>query len=159
MSDAGPDPDRAETPLRGDGISRGRLQRAAPLAALSARTLGEGIVAGLLSKLTGADSTDFHTRTAERYAELLGRSKGALMKTGQMLSFVPAGPLISTELQLIYQTALERLREDAPPMAPKLAREALERELGRGSESAFAQFDWTPLAAASGRPGPQRSTA
>jgi predicted unusual protein kinase regulating ubiquinone biosynthesis (AarF/ABC1/UbiB family) len=99
--------------------------------------------------LTGADSTDFHARTAERYTELLGRSKGALMKAGQMLSFIPAGPLISTELQSIYQTALARLREDAPPMAPALAREALERELGRRAEIAFAQFDWTPLAAAS----------
>jgi predicted unusual protein kinase regulating ubiquinone biosynthesis (AarF/ABC1/UbiB family) len=149
VSDAEPDPDRAETPLQGDGISRGRLRRAAPLAALSARTVGEGIVTGLLSKLTGADSTDFHARTAERYAELLGRSKGALMKTGQMLSFVPAGPLISTELQSIYQTALARLREDAPPMAPALARDALELELGQRAESAFAQFEWTPLAAAS----------
>jgi predicted unusual protein kinase regulating ubiquinone biosynthesis (AarF/ABC1/UbiB family) len=130
VSAAGPDPDRGETPAQGDGIGRGRLQRAAPLAALSARTVGEGIAAGLRSRLTGADSTDFHVRTAGRYAELLGHSKGALMKTGQMLSFVPAGPLISTELQSIYQTALARLREDAPPMAPAFARAALERELG-----------------------------
>jgi predicted unusual protein kinase regulating ubiquinone biosynthesis (AarF/ABC1/UbiB family) len=149
VSDAGLDPDRGEPSPQSDGISRGRLQRTAPLASLSARTVGEGVVTGLRSKLTGADSSDFHVRTAERYAELLGRSKGALMKTGQLLSFVPAGPLISTELQSIYQTALARLREDAPPMAPALAREALERELGQPAEKAFAQFDWTPLAAAS----------
>ena len=86
---------------------------------------------GLRSKLTGADSTEFHVRTAERYAELLGRSKGALMKAGQMLSFVSLGPAVGKEFQATYQAALTRLRNDAPPMAPELAREVLERELGR----------------------------
>jgi predicted unusual protein kinase regulating ubiquinone biosynthesis (AarF/ABC1/UbiB family) len=133
----------------GDGISHGRLRRTAPLAALSARTAGEAVVVGLRSRLTGADSTEFHVRTAERYAELLGRSKGALMKAGQMLSFVPATHAVPVEFQSIYQAALTRLRDDAPPMAPELARVVLEHELGRRTESAFAEFDWTPLAAAS----------
>jgi predicted unusual protein kinase regulating ubiquinone biosynthesis (AarF/ABC1/UbiB family) len=132
-----------------DGIDRGRLRRVTPLAALSARTVGEAAVVGLRGKLTGADSTEFHVRTAERYAELLGRSKGALMKAGQMLSIVSASPAVPAELQSIYQAALGRLREDAPPMAPELARLALERELGLRTESVFAQFDWEPLAAAS----------
>jgi predicted unusual protein kinase regulating ubiquinone biosynthesis (AarF/ABC1/UbiB family) len=136
-------------PSKGDGITRGRLRRSVPLATLSARTAGEAVVVGLRSRLTGADSTDFHVRTADRYAELLGHSKGALMKAGQMLSVLPAGPLVPAELQSIYHTALARLREDAPPMAAALAREVLERELGRSTESVFAQFDWTPLAAAS----------
>jgi len=133
----------------GDGISRGRLRRAAPLAALSARTAGEAAVVGLRGKLTGADSTEFHIRTAERYTELLGRSKGALMKAGQLLSLSLANPLVPVELQAIYQTSLARLRSEAPPMAPELAREVLEQELGRRTESVFAEFDWEPLAAAS----------
>ncbi len=133
----------------GDGIGHGRLRRAAPIAALSVRTAGEALALGLRGKLTSADGAEFHVRTAERYAELLGRSKGALMKAGQMLSFVPAGTLVPAELQAIYQTALARLRADAPPMAPALARETLELELGQLAESAYAQFDWTPLAAAS----------
>jgi predicted unusual protein kinase regulating ubiquinone biosynthesis (AarF/ABC1/UbiB family) len=133
----------------GDGINRGRLRRAAPLAALSARTAGEAVVVGLRSKLTGGDSTEFHMRTAERYAELLGHSKGALMKAGQMLSFASVGPAVPPELQAIYQAALRRLRDDAPPMAPELAHVVLERELGRRPESVFAELDWTPLAAAS----------
>src|SRR5882757_9134572 len=77
-----------------DGIGRGRVRRTAPLAALTARTAGEAVVAGMRGKLTGADRTEFHVRTAERYAELLGRSKGALMKAGQMLSFVSASPAV-----------------------------------------------------------------
>src|ERR1700735_4552003 len=81
------------------GINRGRLRRAAPLAALSARTMGEAVVAGLRSKLMGADRTEFHARTAERHPELLGRSKGALMKVGQMLSFVSASPAVAAEFR------------------------------------------------------------
>jgi predicted unusual protein kinase regulating ubiquinone biosynthesis (AarF/ABC1/UbiB family) len=141
--------DLADAPRKGDGISRGRLRRTAPLAALSARTAGEAAVVGLRGKLTGADSTEFHVRTAERYAELLGHSKGALMKAGQMLSFVSAAPAVPEEFQSIYQAALTRLRDDAPPMAPELARVVLEHELGRRAESAFSEFDWEPLAAAS----------
>jgi predicted unusual protein kinase regulating ubiquinone biosynthesis (AarF/ABC1/UbiB family) len=148
MSDARLPPD-AGGPPKGDGIARGRLRRTAPLAALSARTAGEAVVVGLRSKLTGADSTEFHIRTAERYAELLGRSKGALMKAGQMLSFVSAGPAVPAEFQSIYQAALTRLRDQALPMAPELARSVLERELEQRTESAFVEFDWEPLAAAS----------
>ncbi len=71
------------------------------------------------------------------------------MKAGQMLSFVSLGPAVAAEFQATYQAALTRLRNDAPPMAPELAREVLERELGRQTDSAFAEFDWEPLAAAS----------
>lgn len=112
--------------LEDDGIRRGRIRRAAPLAALSARTAGEAVVVGLRSKLTGADSTEFHVRTAERYTELLGSSKGALMKAGQMLSFVSSSPAIPAEFQSIYQAALTRLRDQALPMAPELAHAVLE---------------------------------
>ncbi len=134
---------------RGDGIGRGRLGRTAPLVGLTARTVGEALMARLRGRRTVADRTEFHVRSAERYAELLGHSKGALMKAGQMASFALMSPAVPAELQAIYQTALMRLRDDAPPMAPELAREVLERELGQQAEDAFAQFDWKPLAAAS----------
>jgi len=149
VSDGVLPPDRGDAPPIGDGIARGRLRRTAPLAALSARTAGEAVVVGLRSKLMGADSTEFHVRTAESYAELLGRSKGALMKAGQMLSFASVGPAVPAELQPIYQAALVRLLDEAPPMEGELARAVLERELGLRTESVFAQFDWEPLAAAS----------
>jgi predicted unusual protein kinase regulating ubiquinone biosynthesis (AarF/ABC1/UbiB family) len=142
-------PDADDASMKVDRISRGRWRRTAPLAALSARTASEAVVVGLRSKMRGTDRTDFYARTAERYAELLGHSKGALMKAGQMLSFVSASPAVPDEFQSIYQTALTRLCDDAPPMAPELARATLEYELGRRTESAFAEFDWEPLAAAS----------
>jgi predicted unusual protein kinase regulating ubiquinone biosynthesis (AarF/ABC1/UbiB family) len=149
VSDAGLPPDASDATPPGDGIGRGRLRRTAPLVGLTARTAGEAVVVGLRRKLTGADATEFHVRTAERYTELLGHSKGALMKAGQMLSFVSASPAVPAEFQSIYQSALTRLRDEAPPMAPELARAALERELGQRTESAFAHFEWEPLAAAS----------
>jgi predicted unusual protein kinase regulating ubiquinone biosynthesis (AarF/ABC1/UbiB family) len=149
VSEDGLPADVEEGKHKGDGISQGRLRRVAPIAGLSARTAGEAVIVGLRSKLTGADSTEFHIRTAERYFELFGRSKGALMKTGQLLSFFSLGPTVPDGLQTIYQAALVGLCEDVPPMAPELAREVLERELGRPTEDAFAEFDWQPLAAAS----------
>jgi predicted unusual protein kinase regulating ubiquinone biosynthesis (AarF/ABC1/UbiB family) len=154
VSDAGLPPDPSDVLPIGDGIDRGRLRRTAPLAALSARTAGEAVVVGLCGKLTGAERaeserTEFHIRTAERYAELLGRSKGVLMKAGQMLSFASINPAVPAEFQPIYQAALTRLRSDAPPMAPELARIVLEREFGCSTNHVFAEFDWEPLAAAS----------
>jgi predicted unusual protein kinase regulating ubiquinone biosynthesis (AarF/ABC1/UbiB family) len=137
----------------GDGIGRGRLRRTAPLVGLTARTAGEAAVVGLRGRLSGADAAEdaaeFHARTAERYAELLGRSKGALMKAGQMLSLASVGPAVPAELRSVYQSALVRLRSDAPPMAPEIVHTVLERELGRTAESVFAEFDYKPLAAAS----------
>lgn len=129
-----------------DAIARGRLRRVSSLALLTTRTLGEGFAAALQGS---PDMLGFHERTAERYAELLGHSKGVLMKAGQMLSFLTLAPLGSPETQTLYRTALMRLNGDAPPMPPQLARTVLERELGSPVEHVFSDFDWTPLAAAS----------
>jgi predicted unusual protein kinase regulating ubiquinone biosynthesis (AarF/ABC1/UbiB family) len=141
--------DAPDTTLPGDGIDGGRWRRTGPLVGLTARTAGEAVAARMRGKATGAQSTEFHIRTAERYADLLGRSKGALMKAGQMLSFTSAGPAVPAEFQTIYHEALARLCDDTPPMAPELARDVLERELGRPADSVFAQFHWEPIAAAS----------
>jgi predicted unusual protein kinase regulating ubiquinone biosynthesis (AarF/ABC1/UbiB family) len=100
-------------------------------------------------RLTGESSAGFHHRTAERYADLLGRSKGAMMKVGQMLSYTAVSSAVPSEFQSIYQAALGRLRSEAPPMAPELARMMLEEELGDRVERTFAEFDREPFAAAS----------
>src|ERR1700722_5197292 len=130
-----------------DQIAQGRIRRAAPLASLAARTTGEAVVAALRHKALGTDSTEFHQRNAERYTQLLGRSKGVLMKTGQMLSFVTLGSAIPAEYRSIYQAALARLQDDAPPMDAELARSTLEAELGKRTGDLFADFDWQPIAA------------
>jgi len=141
-------PSSAGEPPHGRNIDAGRVRRTVPLVGLTARTAGEAVVVGLRSRLTGSDTSEFQVRAAERYAELLGHSKGALMKAGQMFSYMSM-PVLSCEFQSAYQAMLSRLCDDAPPMAPELARSVLERALGRSAESAFAQFHWQPLAAAS----------
>src|SRR5437764_12523234 len=110
----------------GDGISTGRVRRAIPLAGAAARTAGEAIVAAMRRR---SDEPEEYARRAERYVELLGRSKGALMKAGQILSYVPLGTAVPPENRAIYQAAMSRLQADAPPMAPELATDVIRSEL------------------------------
>lgn len=137
------------TGIDGDGIPTGRVRRTAPVAGLVARRSGEAVVTAMRRKLTDSEATVDHERAAERYAQLLGRSKGALIKAGQALSFVSMAASVPPEARVAYQRALSRLREDAPPMDASVARGVLEAELGQRAESAYAEFDWEPLAAAS----------
>lgn len=131
----------------GDGIPIGRLRRAAPVAGLAARGIGEAVIAGLRRGRT-ADPEEY-SRRAERYVELLGHSKGALMKMGQILSFVPFGSAVPPENRAVYQAAMSRLQTDAPPMAPELAADVISRELGASPEELFDEFSTEPMAAAS----------
>lgn len=127
-----------------------RLGRMVPLAGLAGRTAGEAVVAALRKRLTGQDSAaDFHERTSERYAAMLGHSKGVLMKAGQVLSFAALGSMVPPERQRVYQAAMARLQADAPPMAPELAAAVVEAELGAPPEEVFAEFDPHAFAAAS----------
>ena len=81
--------------------------------------------------------------TPQRVAETMGQMKGALMKLGQMLSFV------SDDIPEEYRAALQSLQASAPPMDFALLRDVAERELGKPLERAFARFDEQPLASAS----------
>ena len=132
-------------------VPQGRLRRTAPLAAMSARAAGEGVVDVLRRRLEGqrGASLEFHLRNAERYADTLSRSKGVLMKVGQILSFVDTSAAIGGEYGEVYRTALASLQADAEPMEPLLAAAMVESELGRPPEEIFAEFSPTPIAAAS----------
>ncbi|MBW0020237.1 MAG: AarF/ABC1/UbiB kinase family protein [Mycobacterium sp.] len=120
-----------------------------PVAGFTARAAGGRVVAGLRQKAGDAGAVErFHERTAERYAELLGHSKGVLMKAGQLVSMVDAEAVGAGELSP-YQRALTRLQADAPPMDSVLATRVLEAELGRPADVVFAEFAAEPMAAAS----------
>ena len=70
-------------------VPQGRIRRTMPLAGFTARAAGGRMVAALREKAGDTDAVaHFHEKTAERYAELLGHSKGVLMKAGQILSMV-----------------------------------------------------------------------
>src|SRR5256885_16692918 len=119
-------------------IPQGRVRRTVPLAALSARAAGGGVVDILRRRLKGerGASLEFHLRNAERYADTLSRSKGVLMKVGQILSFVDISAAVDTTYGEVYRTALASLQSDAEPMEPELAAAMVESELGRPPEEA-----------------------
>lgn len=85
----------------------------------------------------------FAIRSAQDVAAELGNMKGAIMKLGQMLSFVADG------LPPEAQAALASLQQDVPPMAPSLATEVVRAELGADPERLFLAWDPVPVAAAS----------
>lgn len=129
-------------------VPQGRIRRTMPLAGFTARAAGGRIVAGLQEAAGQHGAVErFHERTAERYAELLGHSKGVLMKVGQMMSMID-GRALGTGGFSPYQKAMSRLQTDAPPMHPELVREVLEAELGC-AVGQFAEFTEEPMAAAS----------
>lgn len=130
-------------------VPGGRIRRTMPVAGFTARAAGGRVVASLRERAGDTGAVErFHERTAERYVELLGHSKGVLMKAGQLMSMVDAAAVGAGELTP-YQRALTRLQADAPPMDPALARRMLETELGRPVGELFAEFSSEPMAAAS----------
>src|SRR4051794_21235489 len=132
-------------------IPQGRLRRTAPLAAISARAAGEGVIDILRRRLKGQRGTslEFHVRNAERYADTLSRSKGVLMKVGQILSFVDISAALDRTYGEAFQAALASLQSDAEPMDLVLVAAVIESELGSGPEDLFEEFSPTPIAAAS----------
>lgn len=129
-------------------VPLGRIRRTIPLAGFSARAAGGLLVAGLRQKGGDEGAVErFHERTAERYTELLGHSKGVLMKAGQIISMIDAGALGSGGFGP-YQKALTRLQADAPPMHATLVHKVLDEELGSGVQN-FVNFSDLPIAAAS----------
>ncbi len=87
--------------------------------------------------------TRFELRTAEQVAETLGQMKGALMKIGQMASYLDHG------LPEHVRTVLAELQHNAPPMSPELAAGVIESELGAPPDVVFAEWDPLPIASAS----------
>ena len=86
---------------------------------------------------------EFQLTTAEQVTESLGHMKGAMMKIGQMASYLDTG------LPEHVRSALSQLQQDAPPMAPELVAEMIAAELGAAPGELFDQWDPMPLASAS----------
>ena len=85
----------------------------------------------------------FAIRTSEDVARELGNMKGALMKFGQLLSFIVEA------LPDEAQKALSSLQSDAPPMAPEAAEAVVTAELGAPPQKVFLDWQRAPVAAAS----------
>jgi predicted unusual protein kinase regulating ubiquinone biosynthesis (AarF/ABC1/UbiB family) len=129
-----------------DRIKTGRLGRGLPLAGLAARQ-ALGRAAGKLSR-DEQKQLDRFTREAERYVAVLGDMKGVAMKVGQLVSFLDAAS-IPERYRAQYQQIVGALQADAPPMPFPVAREVIERELGRPTDEVFGWIGERPMAAAS----------
>ena len=87
--------------------------------------------------------TDFQIRTAEDVTAELGNMKGAMMKIGQMASYLDTG------LPDHVRQTMASLQHDAPPMSPELAAEQIKAELGAWPDELFLEWDDLPIASAS----------
>ena len=129
-------------------VHRSRLRRNGQLARMGARvgtTYATTAARKTFASAERREALDRHRelRSAEQVADELGQMKGALMKLGQMASYLDDG--LPEPLRL----ALSQLQSDAPPMSVELALTTIERELGRSVDEVFVEFDPNPIAAAS----------
>ncbi len=85
----------------------------------------------------------FQMETAADVTAELGNMKGAMMKLGQMASYIDTG------LPDHVRQTLASLQHDAPPMSPELSAATIEAELGARPDELFAEWDPVPIAAAS----------
>lgn len=127
---------------------RSRWRRNSRLARLGARVGFGHAATKARSVFAGAErkeqlSRERELRTAQQVAEELGNMKGALMKLGQMASYLDDG------LPEPLRMALAQLQSQAPPMSTDLVRQVIREELGGNIEDLFLEFDEQPIAAAS----------
>ena len=131
-----------------DGVRRDRVLRSARVWMLTTRRS----LHFAYTKIVGVRADErrraeleeqFAIRSAEDVAAELGNMKGAIMKAGQILSFVAEG------LPPQAQAALATLHADVPPMAPSLADRVVREELGGEPDEVFLHWEPVPVAAAS----------
>ncbi len=131
-----------------EGLTTDRARRTAQLARMGART-GTDFVGMKARGVLASDErreelrAEFELRSAEQVADALGNMKGAMMKLGQMASYLDQG------LPEPVREALAQLQSDAPPMSYELVEQMLRDELGAGPDELFARFDRLPIASAS----------
>ena len=129
-------------------LSESRLGRGAALARLALRIGGRYAARSPWLVFASAGRReqlrhDLAFRSAAEVAEALGSMKGALMKLGQMASY------IDEDLPEGFRKTMARLQHSAPPMSPELARQVIVDELGADPERVFERWDPIPIAAAS----------
>jgi len=126
----------------------GQTARTARLALLGARTGSS--YATLRARRVFADAgrrqeldLQFEMRTAEQVAATLGQMKGAMMKLGQLASYLDQG------LPEHVRSTLSQLQHNAPPMSAELAASVIAEDLGAAPNELFAEWDPVPIASAS----------
>ena len=129
-------------------LATGRGDRTAELAKLGAKSGASFVKLQAGSRFVSHErkaelQERFQLETAEQVASVLGNMKGAVMKLGQMASYLDGG------LPEPVRDALAQMQQDAPPMSYSLVQEVVRSELGAEPDELFAYFDHEPMAAAS----------
>src|SRR5580692_8257509 len=144
---------RPEDSMTDSKLPMGRAGRTVRLAGLAGHTLATRTQTRVHRRASGeaarAAERARQERLAERYAEVLGDMKGAVMKVGQILSFVDVDGVVPAAHRQLFQSTLARLQTDVPPLAPDEIAGVIRAELGARPEKIFAQFSPQPVAAAS----------
>jgi predicted unusual protein kinase regulating ubiquinone biosynthesis (AarF/ABC1/UbiB family) len=89
-----------------------------------------------------------HIESAEQIVAALGTMKGAAMKLGQVMSFLDVG-LVPEEYREEFQRKLGELRDSAPKVRFSDMKKVIEKDMGEKLSNVFADFDESPIAAAS----------
>jgi predicted unusual protein kinase regulating ubiquinone biosynthesis (AarF/ABC1/UbiB family) len=142
-----------EAATAGSKLPTGRVARTARLAGLAGHTVATRAQTRIHGR-SGGDAAEAaelarQERLAERYAEVLGDMKGAVMKVGQILSFVEVDGVVPDSYRDLFQSTMARLQGDVPPLAPNEIAGVIQAELGGRPEKIFAHFSPQPVAAAS----------
>jgi predicted unusual protein kinase regulating ubiquinone biosynthesis (AarF/ABC1/UbiB family) len=135
-------------PLPISAMRQSRLSRGAALARLALRVGGRYVARSPRLVFASVERRgelrhDLALQTADDVAEELGSMKGALMKLGQMASY------IDEDMPETFRASMARLQHTAPPMSAALASSVILNELGGEPENVFARWDPLPFAAAS----------
>jgi predicted unusual protein kinase regulating ubiquinone biosynthesis (AarF/ABC1/UbiB family) len=129
-------------------VPSGRWSRLGKLGALATGVAGGMLAEGARQLASGKrpalGDLLLTPANARRVADQLAQLRGAAMKVGQLLS-MDAGDLLPPEVADI----LARLRADAVPMPMSQVVSVLDANWGKGWNRQFAQFSFTPVAAAS----------
>lgn len=128
--------------------SMGSVGRNAAVARVGAKTSGRWAVTQARKTFASAERKDeldaeFEMKTTEEVVASLGNLKGAMMKVGQMASYLDLGLPENT------RQTLASLQTDAPPMSGELAASVVMDELGSHPSELFAEWDPVPIASAS----------
>jgi predicted unusual protein kinase regulating ubiquinone biosynthesis (AarF/ABC1/UbiB family) len=135
---------------QGKHVQAGRFGRALKLGGLATRVAGSAF-ANAVGKAFGPSTPEAATdaaaqalmQNAERIVQVMGEMKGAVMKVGQLISADP--DLVVPE----FADSLSKLQRSAPPMPFEMVRAQVEGQLGDTLEALYADFETTPIGAAS----------
>ena len=128
--------------------SMGSVGRNAAVAKVGAKTSGRWAVTQARKTFATAErkvelDAEFELKTTEEVVASLGNLKGAMMKVGQMASYLDLG------LPENARQTLAQLQTDAPPMSGELAASVIVDELGQHPSELFEEWDPKPIASAS----------